>query len=81
MVENHPTSSQSGVFEFNEADYARIMLKDSLFDEVENTDLVDNDKINQLYKLQERELRDYLSAVTLRIRIRIRIRNLLLPCI
>lgn len=64
--ERDPTPSQSGTFEYSEAERARIMLKDSLFDEVETPDYRDIDGITQqLYKLHERETKQYLHAVTL----------------
>ncbi len=67
MADEHgPTPSQSGTFEYSEAERARIMLKDSLFDEVETPDFRDIDGItDQLYKLHERETKQYFHAVTL----------------
>ena len=57
------SSTQSNTFEFTEADYAQIMLSDSLF--TGSTQMEDGTTANELAKLQEKETRSYLHAVTL----------------
>lgn len=65
MTEDDTQASLSGVLEFNQDDYDRIMLKESIFD-VDTTDPKEGDEIVQkLFKLQEREIRQHLHAVTL----------------
>lgn len=54
---------EASTFEFTEDDYSRILLKDSLFNE---TTTGKHDVLNkELLKLQERETRLYLHAMTL----------------
>lgn len=65
MSEEETYASPSGTFEFNQEDYDRIMLKESIFDE-DTTDPKESDALtHQLFNLQEREIRQHLHAVTL----------------
>lgn len=52
-----------GTFEFMEEDYSRILLKDSLFNDT--TKGKANVSVKSPEKLQEKEVRLYLHAVTL----------------
>lgn len=66
MADDATPASQSGTFEYSEEDYDRIILKESIFDEVGTSDLRESEALSQkLYNLQEREIKQHMHAVTL----------------
>lgn len=66
IMTNEDPTSMSNTFEFSEADYVDIMLKDSIFDDKDTPETNDIESLmDNLQHLLQRETKQYFHAVTL----------------